>query len=80
MNYQEKFYAEHALFAPSGEIQDGRIELNMKSDSVFGALIELYADWEIMLEKQLPQKIRETKYGQEIEFRGTWITFIARRR
>ncbi|WP_254639370.1 class I SAM-dependent methyltransferase [Cohnella sp. GbtcB17] len=64
----------------SGEIQDGRIELNMKTDSAFADLRELYADWEIMLEKQLPQKIRETKYSQEIEFRGTWITFIARKR
>ncbi|MDG0791430.1 class I SAM-dependent methyltransferase [Cohnella ginsengisoli] len=40
----------------TGETQDGLIELNMKTDETFALLKELYESWEIVIERQLPQK------------------------
>ncbi|MFC5404328.1 class I SAM-dependent methyltransferase, partial [Cohnella soli] len=64
----------------TGKISEGLIELNLKTEKAFSYLQELYKDWEILIERNLPQAINEVKYGKEIEFRSNWITFVARRR
>lgn len=64
----------------TGKISEGLIELNLMTDEAFSILKELYKDWEIIVERTLPQSIKELKYGKEIEFRSNWITFVARRR
>lgn len=68
------------FFLETGEIKDGLIELNLKTDEAFSLLHELYEDWEILIEKQSPQYINEQKYGTDIEFRSNWITFVARKK
>ncbi|RKP57960.1 class I SAM-dependent methyltransferase [Cohnella endophytica] len=64
----------------TGEINEGLIELNLKTEETFALLQELYEDWEILFKRYLPQTIDEMKYGKEIEFRSNWITFVARRK
>ncbi|MFC5406639.1 class I SAM-dependent methyltransferase [Cohnella soli] len=64
----------------TGKISEGLIELNLKTEEAFSYLQELYKDWEILIERNLPQALNEVKYGKEIEFRSNWITFVARRK
>ncbi|MEK0316254.1 class I SAM-dependent methyltransferase [Cohnella sp. 56] len=68
------------FFLETGELKDGLIELNLKTDEAFSLLHELYKDWEIMIERQSSHYINEHKYGTDIEFRSNWITFIARKK
>ncbi|MFB9277658.1 class I SAM-dependent methyltransferase [Cohnella cellulosilytica] len=62
------------------QVAEGLIELNLETEKTFMLLEDLYRDWEILHKRTLPQTMRETKYGKEIEFQSNWITFAARRR
>ncbi|NJJ41538.1 class I SAM-dependent methyltransferase [Paenibacillus apii] len=64
----------------TGEEAEGEIELNLKADEAFQILSELYIDWEIIIQRKLPQRIYEQKGDREIEFKGQWITFSARKK
>lgn len=63
----------------TGMVSDGIIELNMKTADTFSLLHDLYRDWDILIEKSVPQSIHERKYEKEIEFRSNWLTFVARK-
>ncbi|AIQ13732.1 class I SAM-dependent methyltransferase [Paenibacillus durus] len=62
----------------TGEETEGEIELNLKTEEAVSTLRELYTDWEILIQRAVPQTIHEKKYEKEIEFRSTWLTFAAR--
>ncbi|MDO3411236.1 class I SAM-dependent methyltransferase [Saccharibacillus sp. CPCC 101409] len=64
----------------SGVEQDGLIELNLPTGEALRLLRELYAGWEILIEKHVPQTVHEHKQGKQIEFRGVWVTFAAQRK
>lgn len=61
----------------TGEEQEGLIELNLSTEKAFTYLREVYADWNISIEKNVQQEIKEEKNGREIIFRSNWITFVA---
>ncbi|QWU14848.1 Methyltransferase domain-containing protein [Paenibacillus sophorae] len=64
----------------TGEETEGEIELNLKTEEAFNTLRELYIDWEILIQRVVPQTINEHKCDKEIEFRSNWLTFAARKR
>jgi len=63
-----------------GEETAGQIELNMKTEVALRILRDQYKEWEILIERCIPQTILEKKQGTDIEFRSQWLTFAARRR
>ncbi|MGO4110072.1 class I SAM-dependent methyltransferase [Paenibacillus sp. YAF4_2] len=63
----------------TGEVSEGLIELNLKTDEALELMKDCYTGWEIVVERFMPQSINEIKYGKSIEFRGNWLTFIVRR-
>ncbi|MCM3626492.1 class I SAM-dependent methyltransferase [Paenibacillus glycanilyticus] len=67
------------LDCSTGEVSEGFIELNLATGKAISLLKEIYGDWEIIVERVIPQSIQEIKYGKPIEFRGNWLTFIVRR-
>jgi tellurite methyltransferase len=64
----------------SGIEREGRIELNMSTDSTFEILRREYTGWDILIEKYIPQEMEEHKNGKRISFRGNWLTFVARKK
>lgn len=62
------------------EQNEGLIELNLETDIAFKLLRELYHDWEIMIERHMPQEIDEIKNGRSVKFKSNWLTFVARKR
>ncbi|WP_308636400.1 class I SAM-dependent methyltransferase [Paenibacillus silvisoli] len=64
----------------SGMEHPGMIELHLRTDETVLLLRELYADWDIVIERWMPQSIVEHKNGRAIEFKGRWLTFAARKR
>ncbi|BFT72511.1 class I SAM-dependent methyltransferase [Paenibacillus sp. P36] len=64
----------------TGEEREGMIELNLSTEKVFAYLREVYDDWNITIEKSVPQEIKEQIDGREIIFRSNWITFVAQAR
>jgi cyclopropane fatty-acyl-phospholipid synthase-like methyltransferase len=63
----------------TGKEQEGLIELNLPTERAFSILHRLYADWEILCERQVHQEIPEVHDGRDIMFCGEWITFTARK-
>ncbi|AIQ65416.1 methyltransferase type 12 [Paenibacillus stellifer] len=63
----------------TGELTEGLIELNLETHKAYLMLEELYSGWEILMERDIPQKITEQKHGKQIEFRCNWVTFVARK-
>jgi len=59
---------------------DGIIELNLKTQEAIALLRDSYKGWDILIERHIPQTVVETKYGKDIEFRGNWLTFAARKK
>jgi tellurite methyltransferase len=64
----------------TGVEREGLIELNMSTDSTFEILRKEYTEWDILIEKYIPQEIEEHKNGKRISFRGNWLTFAARKK
>ncbi|UHA72747.1 class I SAM-dependent methyltransferase [Paenibacillus sp. 481] len=64
----------------TGERTAGLIELHLSTDRAFQLLRESYHEWDIVIEKQLPQSIQEQKQGACIAFKSNWITFVARKK
>ncbi|TVX94375.1 class I SAM-dependent methyltransferase [Paenibacillus agilis] len=58
----------------------GVIELNLRTEEAFSILQKLYEDWDIQLERSIPQCIQEHKEGRNIEFKSNWLTFVAWKR
>lgn len=54
----------------SGVEREGLIELNMSTDSTFEILRREYTEWDILIERFIPQEIEEHKNGNRISFRG----------
>lgn len=64
----------------SGVEREGLIELNMSTDSTFEILRKEYTEWDILIEKYIPQEMEEHKNGKRISFKGNWLTFVARKK
>ncbi|RAP73624.1 class I SAM-dependent methyltransferase [Paenibacillus montanisoli] len=62
-----------------GAARQGMIELYLDTEEAVRMLRDLYRDWEIRIERWIPQSIVEQKNGRVIEFRGNWLTFAARK-
>lgn len=64
----------------SGQEKDGLVELNLETELAIRLLREQYRGWDILIERYVPQSIKEHKRGRDIEFRSNWLTFAVQKR
>ncbi|MGN7165761.1 class I SAM-dependent methyltransferase [Paenibacillus cellulositrophicus] len=63
----------------TGEVRKGLIETTLAQQDAMALLQQHYRDWNILIERAVPQSIEEVKDGRSIDFRCSLITFAAQK-